>query len=167
MRKYLPDYISDSIFDIDYDKLYDMGIRGLAFDIDNTLIEMNNDDLHHKAISLIGSLKNKGFALCILSNASKNRTAMIGEMLEMEYIHRAFKPSQKGFVKARLLMNLPKEKCVMIGDQMFTDVLGGNRAGFLTIMTKIIDNNEAINIRIKRIFEKVVMKKFERKIKKI
>jgi predicted HAD superfamily phosphohydrolase YqeG len=46
-------------------------------------------------------------------------------------------------------------------------VLGGNRAGFLTIMTKIIDNNEAINIRIKRIFEKVVMKKFERKIKKI
>jgi hypothetical protein len=167
MQKYLPDYISDSIFDIDYNKLYDLGMRGLCFDIDNTLIEMNNDDLHQKAISLINALKNKGFAMCILSNASKKRTAMIGKMLEMKYIHRAFKPSQKGFTKAKLLMNLTQEKCVMIGDQMFTDVLGGNKAGFLTIMTKIIDNNEAINIRIKRIFERLVMRKFERKIKKI
>ena len=154
MYKYLPDYIAEGIFDIDYKKLYELGIRGLCFDIDNTLIEMYNSNIHDKALSLIEKLKAEGFTLCISSNASKKRTAFIAGYFGVEYIYRAFKPSKRGFDKVLMLLNLPASECAMIGDQLFTDIKGGKKAGFLTVMTKRINDSESLYVRFKRILKK-------------
>ncbi len=167
MYRYLPDYISQGIFDIDYDKLYEIGIRGLCFDIDNTLIEMYNHNIHSKAHSLINKLKVKGFVICISSNASKKRTSSIADDLGLKYVYRAFKPSRKGFERVLSILNLPACKCAMIGDQLFTDIKGGKKMGFITVFTKKIDDNESLNVRIKRIFEKLIFRKYGKRIEKI
>ena len=167
MYKYLPDYIAEGILDINYKKLYEMGIRGLCFDIDNTLTEMYNDTIHNKAFTLIKDLQNMGFSLCISSNASKKRTALIAGRFGLEYVYRAFKPYKKGFDKVLLMLNLPAYKCAMIGDQLFTDIKGGRKAGFLTILTKRLNNHESWNVRLKRIFENKILIKYEKRIKVI
>lgn len=167
MYKYLPDYISNGIFDIDYKKLYDAGIRGLCFDIDNTLIEMHSDNLKEDVIYLMESLKQQGFKISILSNSTQKRTAMISDILGIKFVHRAFKPSGKGFTKVLDIMGLEAEECAMIGDQLFTDIKGGKKAGFLTIMTSIIDPKESAYVRFKRIFERMVMEKYKGELKTI
>lgn len=164
MYRYLPDYMSESIFKIDYDTLYDMGYRGLCYDIDNTLTEMHTTDVSDETVALIRSLKDKGFNICIISNAVRRRTDEVSAKLDVKYVHMAFKPSKKGYIRAMSLLGLPCNSCVMIGDQLFTDIKGGKKAGFLTVMTNILNKKESVNVRFKRIFEKIIMKKHEREI---
>lgn len=167
MYKYLPDYIAQGISDIDYKRLYDMGIRGLCFDIDNTLVGMYDEEIHKKALALINNLKNMGFSICILSNASKKRTALIATGFGLEYVYRAFKPLKQGFLTVLRILNLEPHKCAMIGDQLFTDIRGGKKAGFLTVMTKRMNNHESLYVRFKRIFEDRIMRKYIKGIEKI
>jgi hypothetical protein len=167
MYRFLPDYMSESILKIDYDTLYDMGYRGLCFDIDNTLTEMNTTYVKDETIALISSLKEKGFRICILSNAVRRRTVEVALKLDVEYVHMAFKPLKKGYIKAMVLLGLPGGSCVMIGDQLFTDIKGGKKAGFLTILTSILNEKESADIRFRRIFERIIIEKYGREIKAI
>jgi hypothetical protein len=167
MYRFLPDYISESILKIDYDTLYDMGYKGLCFDIDNTITQLHTTDVNDETVTLIKALKEKGFRICILSNAVRRRAAEVASKLDVGYVHMAFKPLKKGYIRAMGLLGLPYSSCVMIGDQLFTDIKGGRKAGFLTILTSILNNKEAANIRFRRIFERMIIKKHEREIKTI
>ncbi len=167
LYKYLPDYISNSIFEIDYKKLKDLGIKGLCLDIDNTIIGMYQSEMKEKIFSWVSNLKDMGFSLCILSNASKKRTTSIGEQLGIDFVYLAFKPLSRGFKKALKKMNLPSNKCAMIGDQLFTDVKGGRKMGLLTILTKPINKEEDLFVKFKRLFERPILQKYEKDLKVI
>jgi len=86
--------------------------------------------------------------------------------LKLPAIHRALKPRKRAFKEAMELMELSPLETAVIGDQIFTDIYGGNRLGLYAILVKPIDTNEQILIKMKRIFEKIVMYSYKRKFQR-
>lgn len=167
MYKYLPDFMAKNIFDMDLGKLKQMGIRGLAVDIDNTLVPMNVKEPSEEARAWVEKAKSMGFKVCILSNAMTHRSQLFREKLGIHGIGFARKPSRRGFDLAARAMNLGHSECAILGDQLFTDIKGGVRAGFVTVLTEYLDENEIHWVRLKRVFEKRIIDKHRDKIKKI
>ncbi len=143
-----------SIFCITPEDLKKHGIYGLILDIDNTLVATHTKEADEKVISFIKSLNEQGIATVIVSNARKERVELFSQPFNIEYVYKALKPFGRGFDLAIAKMGLPREKVAIIGDQLFTDVLGGNLKGIHSILLKPIDLKEPFPIRIKRIFEK-------------
>jgi HAD superfamily phosphatase (TIGR01668 family) len=149
----------NSIFDITPDMLKSKGILGLILDIDNTLVATNVRDAGEKVARYIKDLKENGIKAVIVSNGRKHRVEEFCRPLQIEYIYKAYKPLGRGFEKAIQIMDLPKDQIAVIGDQLFTDVLGGNLKGIRPILIKPIDPDEPIFVKFKRIFEKPFLHK--------
>ena len=96
MYRYLPHYISNSIFDVNLTKLRESGVRGIAVDIDNTLVPMKTKEPGHQASDWIKKVKDAGFRVCILSNARQHRTNLFMEKLGVHGIGLAGKPGKRG-----------------------------------------------------------------------
>jgi len=165
MKNYLPDLRAKSIFELNYDKLKDMGIKGILIDIDNTLVPMHIKTPTIESIKWVKSMKKRGFAICILSNASYKRTSIFKDILNIEGVGMAFKPKKDGYLKAIEILNLKKDECVMIGDQLFTDIKGASKLKILTILTELLDENEHLYVKFKRIFEKIRYKEILESVK--
>ncbi|HHW22485.1 MAG TPA: YqeG family HAD IIIA-type phosphatase [Clostridiaceae bacterium] len=155
----------NSIFDITPEMLKKNGIYGLILDIDNTLVATNVKEAGEKVYRYIKDLKDSRIKTVIVSNGRKHRVEEFCKPLEIEYIYKAYKPLGRGFDKAIRIMDLSRDQVAVIGDQLFTDVLGGNLKGIRPILIKPIDPDEPIFVRIKRIFEKPFLKKKEYKDK--
>lgn len=167
MKKLLKaDAYINSIFSITPDDLKRHGIYGLILDIDNTLVATHTKEADEKVISYIKLLNDHGIKTVIVSNARRERVELFSKPFNnIEYVYKASKPLGRGFDIAIQKMGLPKEQVAIIGDQLFTDVLGGNLKGIHSILLKPIDLNEPMLIRIKRIFEKPFLRKKEFKDK--
>lgn len=164
IEKYYPDLYCDSIRHIDLAKLKEQGIKGIILDIDNTLVPMHSMDADENAISWIKELKDTGFVVCILSNATEKRVLRFNKNIDVIAIHRAYKPAGKAFLKAANQMGLEPESIAMVGDQIFTDIHGGNKANMYTILVKPIDKKEILFVRLKRGPEKLVLGSFNKKL---
>lgn len=164
IEKYYPDFYFDSIRHIDLDMLKDKGIKGLILDIDNTLVPMHSKDADENAVSWISELRSKGFKVCILSNATEKRVVRFNRDIAVTAIHRAYKPSGKAFLKAAETLELEPENIAVVGDQIFTDIHGGNKANMLTILVKPIDKREILFVRLKRWPEKLILSGFMKKL---
>ena len=92
-----PDEDVDSAYQIDYQKYYDQGYRGILFDVDNTLVE-HNQPVTLVAIELFQTLNEMGFKTCIISNNRDERVKPLAEALESDYVYKAGKPSARGYV---------------------------------------------------------------------
>lgn len=158
MSKFKPYKKIDFLFNEDFDEFYRNGVRGIIFDIDNTLVE-DNAILDNRASSFIELLKNKGFKICIVSNNGLERVRDFCSPLGIKYVYNAKKPSKAGFVKAMRLMGTKRPDTISIGDQIFTDVLGANRAGIKSYLCEPINRKtERKHIKLKRIFEKLIVR---------
>ncbi len=164
IEKYFPDIYCDSIRHIDLDELKNKGIKGVILDIDNTLVPMHSKDADENAIGWISDLKNRGFKVCILSNAAEKRVVRFNKDIAVTAIHRAYKPSGKAFLKAAERLELEPESIAVVGDQIFTDIHGGNKANMLTILVKPIDKKEILYVRLKRFPEKFILSRFMKKL---
>lgn len=168
LETFYPDIIMNSTYDIDFKKLYKKGIRGLIFDIDNTLVE-HGKDADERAIALMDSLKEMGFAICLLSNNKEARVARFNRPIQVPYIYKAGKPSGKNYRKAMELLHTDLSNTLFIGDQLFTDVWGAKRIGMKNILVRPIDPHEEIQIVLKRYLERIVLyfyKRYKRKEEK-
>ncbi|MGN1301991.1 MAG: YqeG family HAD IIIA-type phosphatase [Clostridia bacterium] len=158
--KLYPDLYLNNVKEITLEILKKNKIKGLILDVDNTLIDYDKN-LMEGAKQWCDNLKQSGIKICILSNTNKiKKVAKVAKTLDLEYIYFAHKPNKKGFYKARELLGLELGEIATVGDQVFTDVLGGNRVGMFTILTKPIDKRDIALTKIKRPFEKVVIKKY-------
>lgn len=167
MYKYLPDFIAKSIFEMDLQVLIDLGVKGIAVDIDNTLVPMNIQTPGYEAIEWIEKVKSMGFKVCILSNAQNHRAKLFMDKLGVHGIGFANKPGRKGYDRASAYMELPNNECAILGDQLFTDIKGGVKSGFVTVLTEYLDGNEILFVKFKRLFEDRLLKKYGDGIKKI
>jgi len=160
-RKYLfPKEMTDSVRHIDYDRLWKMGIRGLIFDIDNTLVTFDIKKPPEDIIKFLDSLAKKGFDICLLSNNGQKRVEGFSDELGYPHIWKAKKPGIKSVSKALTILGHEKNKVVIIGDQIFTDCFCGNRFGIYTILTKPIAKRDEWTVRLKRWPEKLVLKAY-------
>jgi len=153
---FFPDEYVASTFVIPFEELYEKGYRAIIFDIDNTLVP-HGDPADERAKKLFARLKKIGFSCCLLSNNKEPRVKKFNEVIQVEYIHNAHKPSIENYVKAMHKMGSSKDNTVFIGDQLFTDVWGAKRAGLYNILVKPIHHREEIQIVLKRRLEKVVL----------
>ena len=156
LTQFYPDEYVDSSYGIDYQALYDRGIRGLLFDIDNTLVPHGKPETED-AVALFQRLHGMGFETCLISNNQEPRVAPFAKAMESRYLYDAHKPSRKNYRKAMELMGTDTATTVFIGDQLFTDVWGAKRAGIYSILVKPIHPKEEIQIVLKRRLEWIVL----------
>lgn len=159
MAKLFPDAWEESTFHIDYQKLYELGYRGLIFDIDNTLV-FDCAPADERAIRFLDEIRKMGFEVCLLSNNNERRVKMFNEEIGARFIFHAGKPKPDGYLKAMEMMGTTRENTVFIGDQVFTDVWGAKNAGVKVIMVKRLGPKEEKHILVKRVLEQPVMLAF-------
>lgn len=165
LQRMYPDEYLDSTYGIDFAHLYEQGYRGIIFDIDNTLVP-HGAPADERAIELFARLKKLGFSSMLLSNNKEPRVKMFHDAVEVPYIYKAGKPSPKNYRKAMEKMGTDTTNTLFVGDQIFTDVYGANRAGIHTILVKPIHPKEEIQIVLKRYLEKIVLFFYKRKVRK-
>lgn len=148
LKRYYPGATAESVFDIDYQKLYDLGYRALLFDVDNTLVH-HGDAVTDEVERLFCDIHKIGLKTLLLSNNSEQRLALFSRNLNTLYIAEAQKPKPDSYLKAAELLGEEKERVLCIGDQVFTDILGANNSGIDSILVHFIqpDKNERIGIR--------------------
>jgi len=165
IERFFPRLLVDGIQDISLDILSGRGIKGLILDIDSTLVPSRVKDADENAVQWMERVKSRGFKVCIVSNASKKRVIRFNERLKVFAIHRAKKPSRKAFMKAARLLDMPANKIAVVGDQIFTDIYGGNRLGMFTVLVKPLDKREFFFIKFKRVMEKYILAKYRKRIR--
>lgn len=158
MRIFYPDMYVNLLKEIDIQYLKDIGIKAIIFDLDNTLLPWNSNNLQNEIADWFAKLKKSKFKVCILSNNKCKRVIHCCDMFKVPGVYKAGKPRRRAFFKAMNLLGTLPEETAMIGDQVFTDVIGGNRAGMYTILVRPISKQEFIGTRfISRKLEKLVL----------
>ena len=132
---FIPDVYLKNIYSIDLAKLKEQkNIRGIIIDLDNTLFPCGKYFLDNRVLSWIKEVKQAGMKICLVTNTHRKNISEIGNDLGIPFFYSRYKPNRKPFRKAMKIMNTTEKETAVIGDQIFTDVFGGNRLKLLTIL---------------------------------
>lgn len=154
MRAFSPTYIFDSVSDIDADFFEKEGIRCVLSDIDNTLVADNEPFPDERAVDFINRLRNEGLKICLISNNTSQRVESFNGKFQLKAVHRAGKPFRRKINKAIKELGASKAETLLIGDQLLTDILAGNRCGIRTaLVTPINLKKENTFFKMKRFIE--------------
>ena len=153
-----PDRIVIGLQDIDFQEIKRRGIQGIIFDLDNTLIPWDSSELSEEVLLWMEDLLKSGFKAGLVSNNREKRVSEIAGRFGIPYVCRAYKPSKYGFNRIAAAMKLSPEVVAVVGDQLFTDVLGGNRLGMFTIWVKPLSSREFIGTKVTRQLEKMMVR---------
>ncbi|WP_258359267.1 YqeG family HAD IIIA-type phosphatase [Moorella sulfitireducens (nom. illeg.)] len=153
-----PDLYVRTLQDIPLAALKARGIRGLIIDLDNTVTAWGRATLDREVHQWFTELKRQGLRACLVSNNRDVRVQKIASCLDIPGISRAGKPRRRAFYQAMAVMETVVGNTAVIGDQVFTDVLGGNRLGLYTILVMPINKREFIGTRVIRKIEKLITK---------
>lgn len=132
----LPDYQYASVFDITADELRRMGARAVAFDLDNTTVYDSSYRALKGAGDWVKSIKQAGFPMIILTNTYPFRANYYARRFGVDYIANSHKPAPEGFLEAARRMGVDVAEMAMIGDQLFKDIEGANRAGAISVRVR-------------------------------
>lgn len=166
LEAFFPKIYVKSVYHIDFVKLQRKKIKGLLFDIDNTLAPFDVELGDAQVVAFFEKLKKMGFKICLVSNNKEERVVKFNQNLQVEAIHRAQKPMGKNLRKAMEIMGTTGKTTAMIGDQIFTDVWGGNRQGMTTILVVPISERDEWITKIKRGIERKVLEIYLKREKK-
>ena len=161
-----PKVYVDSICNIDLNKLIKTKkIKGIIVDLDNTLIAWGQKEISQKIIDWINEAKKLGLKLCIVSNTNSKRVAEFAKIFDVPYHSKYFKPFSVAFNNGLKILDTKKSETVVIGDQIFTDMWGGNRLKLLTILVSPIVKKDSIGTFLHRNLEKIIISFWLRKDK--
>ena len=148
----------NGICEIDIEALERQGIEALLFDVDNTITTWNCPNIDENVVAWFDALKRSSIKGCIISNNSPERLQGVADELGLSYEANAKKPLPFGYKRAMRKLQCDKKHTLMVGDQLFTDVLGANLAGIKAVLLKPISTlHEFRGTRINRKMEKIVM----------
>jgi len=157
-------YCPNGVTEIAPSELVERGIRAVLLDLDNTLVGWQRHEVPGDVLQWLQALKNAGLQLYLVSNTRfGRRLTALSQRLGVPYVRRAWKPRRRGFRAALQAMSVEAGETAMIGDQMFTDVLGGNRMGLYTIMVRPMARREFLGTKVSRAFEALFLCWFRRK----
>ena len=157
LQLFSPDENADRVVDIDLGALASSGFEALMLDLDNTLLPWQSSQVPPDVRGWIERAKGMGMKLVILSNThNPRRLARIASDLGIPSVHGALKPRKAGFARASALIGSPSEHTVVVGDQVLTDILGGNLAGMRTILVKPMSAREFIGTKVSRLIERCI-----------
>ena len=155
-----PKVYLENVTKITIDFLNENNLKAVLLDIDNTLLDFDKKILAG-AKEWCNNLKKQNIKFYILSNTNKKeKVEKVSNELDMPYIMFAKKPSKSGFMKVKTELGLEANEIAVAGDQIFTDVIGANRAKMFSILTKPIDKRDILMTRIKRPFEEFLIRRY-------
>ncbi|SHK07721.1 YqeG family HAD IIIA-type phosphatase [Desulforamulus aeronauticus] len=162
LTKLYPKQYVASLFQIELDQLKRLGIKAILFDIDNTLIPWDRQQLDPAIEAWFRELCAQGFKVCFVSNNNESRVSALSNILQVPGVHKARKPLRAGLRKALSIVGTRVHETAMVGDQVFTDVLAGNRLGVYTILVTPLAGKEFLGTKINRQLEKLVLRRIKR-----
>ncbi|MBT9252701.1 MAG: YqeG family HAD IIIA-type phosphatase [Brockia lithotrophica] len=166
MRKllgnFVPDRIADSLANVDLEELVREGVRGVLVDLDNTLLPWNSSDIPDAHRAWLEAARARGLSVCVISNNHTMRVENALRELGIPYVSSARKPLRAGFVRALRRIGLPPEACVVVGDQLLTDVWGAHRVGMRAFLVRPVVPTDGPHTRVNRFFERRIRRLLER-----
>lgn len=165
---FVPDMYFKDVFSINYERLKELGIKVLLFDLDNTIRDINetiNELKEYKTREDVKELfkrLKKDFRVVIVSNnASPKKVEFYAKYYDVDFITGACKPFHRGFKKA--LAFAKKEELCAIGDQLLTDILGAKTFGIKVVLVDRLGMKDAVFTLFNRKIESLIMKKYQKK----
>ncbi|MBV9973239.1 MAG: YqeG family HAD IIIA-type phosphatase [Candidatus Eremiobacteraeota bacterium] len=152
-----PDRFAPRLCDVSIDELASRGIRGLIVDLDNTLVAYRCSDIMNDHLSWVQLARERGLKIVMVSNNFSERVQAIASQLNVACVANALKPLPTGFWRAQRALDLPRKEIAVVGDQLFTDVLGARLFGFYTILTEPIEPHDFPITRMFRFFERLLL----------
>jgi len=153
-----PDKIVDSIYDIKLDFLKEQGIKAIIADLDNTLVPWRSSEVNDEQLQWVGNARSCGLKVAIVSNNTYSRVDDVSSKLGVIALSAAFKPRRSPFRLIASHFSLRPAEIAVVGDQLFTDILGGNRCGMYTILVKPMSKQEIIGTKFMRLVEKIFLR---------
>lgn len=162
--KFVPSEYQKSVKNIDFLHFYQQGFRTVFIDIDNTLVSYKEHHLTDDLIEFLRGIEAIGFKIVLISNNKQERVETFVGSHPFNYVYNARKPLKRGFKKGLLLAQETNPKNVLnVGDQLMTDIFGGNRMGFYTILVSAIERkSDILPTRINRKLEAFFIKKVKK-----
>jgi HAD superfamily phosphatase (TIGR01668 family) len=157
LKIFEPDQIEDSIYDIDLCNLLSQGFVNIIIDLDNTMAPWDQDMVLPELNQWIISTKEMGFEICILSNSKNKRIRHFASGLGVFAAPKRGKPLLRAFKSAISILEGNHHNTLVIGDQIFTDILGGNRMNLYTILVNPISSKEFFMTKLSRLLEKFIL----------
>ena len=137
----LPRFMTPQLTDVTLDFLEEHGILLLMLDFDNTIVPYTTSIPTEKMQQWLKMMASSSISVCVVSNSKKDRVRKFCDEFGISCITHAKKPFTKGIKAALSRFSVPADAAALVGDQIFTDTLGGNCAGVSTILVKAIDNH--------------------------
>jgi len=132
------------------------GIRGVLIDLDNTISPWRKNDITQEALDLFQRASAAGIQVMLFTNAHAKRAGQAAANAGIPFFPSAKKPLPWRFRKAAGSLGLRPNQVLMVGDQIFTDVLGGNLAGCVTVLVPPLDENEYGGTKMLRLMERMI-----------
>ncbi|WP_028399275.1 YqeG family HAD IIIA-type phosphatase [Ectobacillus panaciterrae] len=162
MKLFLPSEYVKNVYQITPEILKERGVKGIITDLDNTLIEWDRPSATPELIRWLKEMQDNGIKVTVVSNNNEKRVKFFSDPLQIPFIPKARKPMGGAFRRALKEMKLQPEDVVVIGDQLLTDVLGGNRLGLYTILVIPVASSDGFMTRFNRKVERRIMNNFKR-----
>lgn len=154
-----PDRTAESVAKIDPAELTELGIEGVLVDLDNTLVPWHGYEVPDAVLEWLRSMEARGIKICIVSNTRyPGRLRRLAGTLEVPFVKGRLKPRKSAFRPALELLRTSQGRTAVIGDQIFTDILGGNRLGLFTILVRPLSPREFFGTKISRVFERLILR---------
>lgn len=163
LKQFLPNEHFKSILDIKPEQLKAKGIKGIITDLDNTLVEWDRPNATPALTKWFDEIRKQQILVTIVSNNNEERVKAFADPLGIPFIFRARKPLTPAFNRALSQMGIKKEEAVVIGDQLLTDVLGGNRGGYHTILVVPVAQTDGLATKFNRFVERRILNWFRKK----
>lgn len=156
-RHFCPVRAVDLLTDVDLGELYAQGKKLLLVDVDNTLVEWRSEEIPQSTVDWINHAHELGMKVCVLSNTRhKERLHRLAGRLSIDYLLGKFKPSRFMYHKALEKFGFSAEEAIMVGDQIFTDILGANRSGIEAIWVRQMAPKDLILTKVSRLGERII-----------
>ena len=146
----------DSVFAIDYKKLWQKGYKGIIFDLDMTLVPHGADSTK-EIDELFKTIHRVGLKTILLTNNSEERVKRFIKNIDTLYLCDAQKPDTEWYLKAVEMLEIQKSETVFVGDQIFIDIYGANKSGIANILVKYVTAEVETKIGIRRNLEKIIL----------
>ncbi len=161
MNKFIPKMYVKSIYDIDYKKLKKSGIKCIMFDLDNTLALIDEAEPPKKVLQFLKKLQRE-FDIYIISNNYKKRIEKFCQPFDCDFVFFSLKPSTLGLRRVKRKKNYQKSEMCIVGDQLVTDILAGNRFKVYTVLVDPLGEKDLKITSLNRYLENKILKKTAR-----
>jgi HAD superfamily phosphatase (TIGR01668 family) len=152
-----PDQTTNRLVDIAHESLVAGGVRGIILDLDNTVVGYGRNDIPGDITAWVARAREEGFRVVLLSNNFTQRVRRVSDAFAIPAIAGALKPLPFGFRRALRLLGTTRKQTIVVGDQIFTDVLGAHLAGLCVILTHPIEPHDWFGTRVLRWLERLFL----------